>query len=152
QPSGAAPRIRVQGGLNLRDLDIAETSGAPLLAWDSLKADGLALDLGARTVSVDTVTLAKPRTEVHRDASQLNWQRVVEGFAKLQEPTGDTAGPSDDPKPTASPRTDKSQIATDAATAAPAPRAEEPGWKIALGTFKVEAGAMHPREDPSGLD
>ncbi|WP_323000228.1 DUF748 domain-containing protein [Castellaniella sp.] len=86
QPQGAAPRIRVQGGLGLRQLDVVESSGAPLLAWDHLKIDNLAADLSARTVSIDTVTLEKPKVEAHRDAQQLNWQRVAEGFAKLGSP------------------------------------------------------------------
>lgn len=122
QPPGAAPRIRVRGDLGLRQLDVTETSDAPLLAWEALKAGGLVLDLNARTVSMDAVTLTKPRVEAHRDARQLNWQRVAQGFAGL----------------------------TEAAPASPAP-ADEP-WKITLGTFRLEAGAVHLRDDPSGLD
>ncbi|MGA0582975.1 MAG: DUF748 domain-containing protein, partial [Castellaniella sp.] len=127
QPPGAAPRIRVRGDLGLRQLDVTETSDAPLLAWEGLKAEGLALDLGARTVSMDTVTLTKPRAEAHRDARQLNWQRVAQGFARLTE-----AAPAD-------PQAAEAQAAS-AATANSA-------WKIALGTFRLEAGAVHLRDD-----
>ncbi len=94
QPADAAPRIRVQGSLGLRQLNITETSEAPLLAWDDLRAEGLALDLDARALTIDTVTLIKPQIEAHRDARQLNWQRVAEGFARLdaalQHPTRNT--------------------------------------------------------------
>ncbi|WP_233154899.1 DUF748 domain-containing protein [Candidimonas nitroreducens] len=102
QPAGAAPRIRIQGSLGLRKLDVAEASGAPLLAWDSLDAENIAADLGAHTLSVGTVTLKKPQVEVHRDAKQLNWQRVAQGFAKLGGHTPAAAGAK--PKPGAAPR------------------------------------------------
>lgn len=129
QPPGAAPRIRVQGALGLRQLDVAEVSGAPLLAWEALRAEGLALDLGARTVSMDTLTLTKPRVEAHRDATQLNWQRVAEGFARLTEPAP------------ANPQAVEAQAAT-----------ADSSWKITLGAFRLDAGAVHLRDDPSGLD
>lgn len=139
QPPGAMPRIRVQGGLALRQLDVTEASGAPLLAWDNLQADGLALDLDARTVSLDTVTLTKPQVEAHRDAQQLNWQRVAEGFAKLE--TSAPADPvSDAPAPAP---------ASDTPNNTPA---AAPAWKVALGAFKLEAGVVHLRDDPSSLD
>lgn len=193
QPPGAAPRIRVQGGLGLRQLDVTETSGAPLLAWDGLKAEGLALDLSARTASVDTVTLTKPRVEAHRDATQLNWQRVAEGFARLDTPASaapppaasesaasvsaasgpDASGPADlasaDPAPpaddapaaaapshtptgpAATPGPAPQEATETPAASAAAPAAESP-WKIALGVFRLEAGAVRLRDDPSGLD
>lgn len=135
QPANAAPHIRVQGDLALRQLDVAETSGAPLLAWEGLNIQGLSADLGARTVSVSTVTLEKPRMEAHQDAQQLNWQRVADGFAKLGTPT-----------PTTPPAT----TAVSTADAHPSPAT--PGWKIAVGTFQLEAGEAHLRDDPIKLD
>ncbi len=150
QPPGAAPRIRVQGGLGLRQLDVTETSGAPLLAWDDLRAEGLALDLGARTVSMDTVTLTQPKVEAHRDAQQLNWQRVAEGFARLAAPASADAPPAaSGPAATPGPAP---QEATETPTASTAHPASESPWKIALGAFRLEAGAVHLRDDPSGLD
>ena len=203
QPPGAAPRIRVRGGLGLRQLDVTETSGTPLLAWDDLKAEGLALDLDARTVSMDTLTLTKPRVEAHRDATQLNWQRVAEGFARLDTPasadappaasesaasgsaasgsaasgsaasgpgasgpadhaSADPAPPADDapaaaapshtpPGPTAAPGPAPQEATETPAAPAAAPAAASP-WKIALGAFRLEAGAVRLRDDPSGLD
>ncbi|MGB3425377.1 MAG: DUF748 domain-containing protein [Castellaniella sp.] len=187
QPPGAMPRIRVQGGLGLRQLDVTETSGAPLLAWDNLQAEGLALDLDARTVSMDTVTLTKPQVEAHRDAQQLNWQRVAEGFAKLEAsaPADPVSGTPAEAQPAATESTAPEPAAADTspdpesadhASPAPAPASDTPNdtpaaapgtppqtakapaqpiapaWKIALGAFKLEAGAVHLRDDPSSLD
>lgn len=130
QPPDAAPRIRVLGDLALRRLDVTESSGEPLLTWDGLKVQGLAADLDARTVSIDTVTLEKPHTEAHRDARQLNWQRVAEGFAKLGEPApaadpGATAAATPIPANTDAPAKSKSPDpeSTQQAAAAPAPTA-----------------------------
>ncbi|MDN5844209.1 MAG: DUF748 domain-containing protein, partial [Alcaligenaceae bacterium] len=164
QPVDAAPRIRIQGDLNLRQLDVTEISGAPLLAWDSLKAEGLALDLSAQTVSVDTVTLAEPKVEVHRDAQQLNWQRVAEGFARLNESTDNTSESIAAPKPadalpaqpTTEPQqaTESPQASESQATAEPttATTAKETVWKVTLDTFRLETGAVHLRDEQSGLD
>src|SRR5690606_24903646 len=55
QPAHAAPRIRIQGDLGLREVELAESSDAPLLAWDQLKVEGLAADLSAQTVSISTI-------------------------------------------------------------------------------------------------
>lgn len=136
QPSGAAPRIRVQGGLDLHQLDVTESSGAPLLAWNSLNIQNLAADLSARTVSIETTTLDTPRVQAHRDARQLNWQRVAQGFAKLGEPA-------------------PAEPAADAANATPATASTPepaPGWAITIGAFKMQAGEVHLRDDPSSLD
>lgn len=179
QPRDAAPRIRVHGSLGLRQLDVAETSGAPLLAWDDLRAEGLALDLGARTVSIETITLAKPRVEAHRDATQLNWQRVATGFARLGE---DASGDRQPGVPAASSeaagqastgKAQADQAPTDQAPADQAPADQAPAgegaqaqaappqaapepsrntWQITLGAFRLEAGAVLLRDEPSGLD
>lgn len=134
QPAGAAPRVRIQGGLGLRKLDVVESSGAPLLAWDGLDAEHVAADLTARTLSIGTVTLEKPRLDVHRDAKQLNWQRVAAGFAKL----GGPAPARDAAKP----------VPATTAHAAAAP----PAWRVAIDTFKLEGGQAHVRDDPLSLD
>ncbi|WP_368640092.1 DUF748 domain-containing protein [Castellaniella ginsengisoli] len=179
QPPAAAPRIRVQGSLGLRALDLAELSDAPLLAWDNLRAEGLALDLETRTASIDTVTLSGPRVTAHRDAQQFNWQRVAEGFVKLgaagpgtQEPApqapGDPAPEATPPKAPAPTATSPGQPATPAAEPQDAepqdaepqdagpkrtgPPAAAPAWRFALGAFKLEAGALHLSDGPSGLD
>src|SRR5690606_15428648 len=167
------------GSLGLRQLDVAETSGAPLLAWDDLRAEGLALDLGARTVSIETITLAKPRVEAHRDATQLNWQRVATGFARLGE---DASGDRQPGVPAASSeaagqastgKAQADQAPTDQAPADQAPADQAPAgegaqaqaappqaapepsrntWQITLGAFRLEAGVVLLRDEPSGLD
>lgn len=202
QPQNAAPRIRVQGDLGLRQLDVTESSGAPLLAWDSLKFQGLSADLSARTISIGTVTLEKPQVEAHRDAQQLNWQRVAAGFSKLgssapaaPNPTGtkppeaQTAtqeteaakpGPAGAEPPEASPAVQEAgttgEASAEKASAAPgvqpstastatapaqpptAPDTPAPAkpdasaWKVSIDTVKLEAGEVHLRDDPVGLD
>ena len=147
QPQDAAPRIRVQGDLDLRQLAVDETSGAPLLAWDGLKVQGLSADLSARTVSIGAISLEKPRVEAHRDARQLNWQRVAEGFARL----GTSAPASAKAKADTNTKTNISADAsTNSSTKASTP--ETPAWKIAIGTFKVDDGEAHLRDDPIKLD
>ncbi|MGB6242466.1 MAG: DUF748 domain-containing protein [Castellaniella sp.] len=132
QPAGAAPRVRVQGDAGLRQLDMIESSGEPLLNWDRLQVQGLSADLSARTVSISTIRLDKPHVEAHRDAKQLNWQRVAAGFAKLGAPAQTEPAPAE----------------TAEQPAAPA----APAWKIAIDAFKMQAGEVRLRDDPSGLD
>src|SRR5690606_28545231 len=134
--------------------------------WDDLRAEGLALDLGARTVSIETITLAKPRVEAHRDATQLNWQRVATGFARLgEDASGDrqpgvpaasseAAGQASTGKAQAD-QAPTDQAPADQAQAAPPQAAPEPSrntWQITLGAFRLEAGAVLLRDEPSGLD
>ncbi|HEU0229938.1 MAG TPA: DUF748 domain-containing protein [Burkholderiaceae bacterium] len=169
QPSGAAPRIRIQGSLGVRKLDVVESSGAPLLAWDSLRVEHIAADLTARTVSIGTLTLEKPRVEVHRDARQLNWQRVANGFAKLggtTSPSADSAHATATPPGPASDASAKAdhtplEASTTPGTAGKTPlpqakpvpsKAAQQAWKIAIDTVKLDAGHMHVRDDPLGLD
>ncbi|HEY0293821.1 MAG TPA: DUF748 domain-containing protein, partial [Bordetella sp.] len=137
QPPDAAPRIRVQGDLGLRQLDVTEASGAPLLDWDSLQVERIAVDPGAQTAYVGAVTLTGPRVDVHRDAQQLNWQRVADGFAKLG------GAPAAAPTPAA---------AAPASASAAAPAAAQPGWKVSVDDVKLNAGEIHLRDDPTGLD
>lgn len=183
QPAGAAPRVRIQGSLGLRKLDAVESSGSPLLAWDGLNAEHIAADLSARTLSIGTVALEKPRLEVHRDAKQLNWQRVAAGFAKLggspvpahaakpapattahptAAPAAAPAGPTTAAPAATSPATtslasnDHKPDAASAGHANPGagakPAAAPSAWRIAIDTFKLEAGQAHVRDDPLGLD
>lgn len=162
QPADAPPRIRVQGDLGLRQLNVTEASGAPLLDWDTLQLERIAVDLGAQTAYVGAVALTGPRVEVHRDAQQLNWQRVAEGFAKLGGKPAPAAVPA--PKPVAQKVADKAPAGAPAAPpSAPAPTpdstatpvakpATTPGWKVSVDDVKLSAGDIHLRDDPSGLD
>lgn len=143
EPRDAAPRIRVQGDLGLRQLDVAESSGAPLLTWGSLKFQGVSADLSARTVSVGSVTLEKPQVEVHRDAQQLNWQRVAAGFSKL----GRSA-----PAAPIAPKPSPASAAPASAVLTPAPaKPDASAWKISIGTVRLDAGEVSLRDDPVGL-
>src|SRR5690606_4004806 len=57
QPRDAAPRIKVVGDLGLRQLDVRETSGEPLLAWSTLDVRRIAFDLVERRLAVGQVEL-----------------------------------------------------------------------------------------------
>jgi hypothetical protein len=157
QPVDAPPRIRVQGDLGLRQFNLTEASGAPLLDWDTLQLERIAVDLGAQTAYVGAVGLTGPRVEVHRDAQQLNWQRVADGFAKLGGKPAPTAAPVPAPKPVARKVADKAPDApavpaAPSAAPEPAPAAAAPVWKVSVDDVKLSAGEIHLRDDPSGLD
>ncbi|MGB6156623.1 DUF748 domain-containing protein [Castellaniella sp.] len=153
QPADAAPRIRVQGDAGLRQLDVAESSGEPLLAWDDLRIQGLAADLSTRTVSINTVTLEKPQVEAHRDTQQLNWQRVVEGFAKLGKPASATnADAATETAPPAAVTDTTTKAAPPAAAADATSKAAPSAWKITIGAVKLASGKVHLRDDPNELD
>jgi uncharacterized protein involved in outer membrane biogenesis len=132
QPVDAAPRIRVQGDVGLRQLDVSEAAGAPLLSWDDLRFERIAVNLDAKTASVGAVTLSGPDVQVHRDARELNWQRVADGFAAL----GGGPGPAAQP----------------AAAPAAAATGEPSAWKISVDDVKLKDGEIHLRDDPTGLD
>lgn len=132
QPADAAPRIRVQGDVGLRQLDVSESSGAPLLSWDDLRFERVAVDLDAKTASVGAITLSGPVVQVHRDAHELNWQRVVNGFAA--------------PAPAAAKSHEQATAPAAAATGEPS------AWKISVDDVKLKAGQIHLRDDPIGLD
>ncbi|MGN6579957.1 MAG: DUF748 domain-containing protein [Bordetella sp.] len=161
QPAHAAPRIRVQGDVGLRQLDVSEAAGAPLLSWDDLRFERVAVDLDAKTASVGEVTLSGPDVQVHRDARELNWQRVVNGFAALGDQPGSAAQPA----------AAKADAKADAATGvqAAASPADEPAggaasrsaagatgessaWKISVADVKLKNGEIRLRDDPMGLD
>ncbi|WP_345797488.1 DUF748 domain-containing protein [Castellaniella sp. MT123] len=154
-PPNTAPTIQVQGDAGLRQLDVTESSGSPLLTWDGLKVDGLAADVTARTVSIGAITLEKPHVEAHRDAHQLNWQRVANGFAKLAGPGHPPEKPTE-PTPTRTSTNPASGSpaapATPASAQPEAPSPAAPGWKIAIDTFRLDAGQAHLHDEPIGLD
>jgi uncharacterized protein involved in outer membrane biogenesis len=159
QPADAAPRIRVQGDVGLRQLDVSEASGAPLLSWDDLRFERVAVDLDAKTASVGEVTLSGPVVQVHRDARELNWQRVANGFAALGGEPGPAAQPAAaakaDDRAAAAPAgkaADGAQAAAAAPTASAAATGEPSAWKISIDDVKLKAGQIHLRDDPTGLD
>jgi len=130
QPQDAPPRIQVQGDLGLRRLDVRETGGQPLLAWDALAIERVSLDPIARTLAVGAVRLSGPQASVHRDAQQqLNWLRVIDRLA---------AGASAPDKAGARPAAKAGQGA--AAVPAPAVQASAP----AQGQAEAQAPAPGP--------
>lgn len=162
QPVDAAPRIRVQGDVGLRQLDVSEAAGAPLLSWDDLRFERVAVNLDAKTASVGAVTLSGPDVQVHRDARELNWQRVANGFAALGGGPGPAAQSTTRP---AVARADAKAAAVPAGktadSAAPAPAAAAPAavatgepsaWKISVGDVKLTDGRIRLRDDPTSLD
>jgi len=104
QPRGQAPKVRVAGDMGLRALDVRETGGEPLLAWDSLELRRIDLEPLAQRVAVGEVELIGPRARVRRDADGgLNWLKVVDGLqraASAPVPKTVAAAP---PAPAASP-------------------------------------------------
>ncbi|WP_019938232.1 DUF748 domain-containing protein [Bordetella sp. FB-8] len=148
QPAGAAPRIRVQGDLGLRQLDVSEASGAPLLSWGDLRFERVAVDLDAKKASIGSVTLSEPRVQVHRDARQLNWQRVADGFAALRAESGPAAQPTP-----ARTRDHVPAAPAGKATEGAAPASAEPSaWKISVGDARLKDGEIDLRDDAMGLD
>ena len=143
QPADAAPRIRVQGDVGLRQLEVSEAAGAPLLSWDDLRFERIAVNLDAKTASVGAVTLSGPDVRVHRDARELNWQRVADGFAALGGEPGPAARP-------AAAKTGGQAAAAPANNAADG--AAPAAWKISIEDVKLKAGEIHLRDDPAGLD
>src|SRR5690606_23822505 len=129
QPRDAAPRIKVVGDLGLRQLDVRETSGEPLLAWSTLDVRRIAFDLVERRLAVGQVELWSPQAHTRRDASQrVNWLEIIN---KLQALGGG--------QPASKP--------------APAPKPLRPGRGPpggGTGRARVAAGAHAARRQPAG--
>ncbi len=123
QPADTAPRIRVQGEAGVRGLDLREAGGAPLLAWQSLRVQGIAFEPLAGTLDMHLVQLARAQALVQRDANrQLNWSRVVNALAHVGAP------------------------------ASGARPAEPPPWKIHVAGIGLTDAAVRVRDEPTGLD
>ena len=137
QPADAAPRIRLRGAAGLRGLDLREAGGAPLLAWESLRAQGIAFEPLARTLDVELVQLARIQAQVRRDAAQQwNWLRVADALAN--------AG-------VAGARAPGGAAPTSAAADAAAPAAPQP-WKIHVAGIGLTDAAARVRDDAADLD
>jgi len=162
QPPDGPPRIRVQGDVGLRQFDLRERDGQPLLSWDYLNVERVAFEPIARTLSVGAVQLAGPRASVRRDTrQQLNWLRVIDqltaaGGATRPAPPTDAvpaapppAGPAGNGAPAAT--APPADAAAPATAPAAAPTTEQP-WHVAVDAVNVEDAAVLVRDDPSGLD
>jgi len=84
QPRGQAPKVRVAGDLGLRNLDLREASGMPLLAWDALDLRRVDLEPLAQRLAIGEIALTGPRAQVRRTAGgALNWLTVVDRLQRL---------------------------------------------------------------------
>ena len=170
QPRDAAPRIKVVGDLGLRQLDVRETSGEPLLAWSTLDVRRIAFDLVERRLAVGQVELWSPQAHTRRDASQrVNWLEIIN---KLQALGGGqpASKPAPAPKPTpvaalapaAKPDPVAPEAHTDAAKPA-APAAPQPadagqpapapdGWRISVDAININDFGLRLRDAATQLD
>lgn len=135
QPAGAVPSLRVTGRAGLRELDLRETGGQPLLGWRALGIEGVDLMPLAQQASVEKVVLDAPVAAVRRDAAGvLNWQAI------LPQAASPAVAPSET-KPEAKPET---QSATEAD---PQPAA----WQVKLGAFILQDGRVPVQDDSLGF-
>ncbi len=84
QPKDAAPKLRITGGLSLRDLDLREASDESLAAWQALNVRGVdALPL-ERQVRIGEVELVEPNIQTRRYADQrINWLDAIDKLQRL---------------------------------------------------------------------
>ncbi|ARP83552.1 hypothetical protein CAL12_23905 [Bordetella genomosp. 8] len=84
QPKDAVPKLRITGGVSLRDLDLREASDESLVAWQALNVrdvDALPLE---RKVRIGQVELVEPHVQTRRYADQrVNWLDVVDKLQRL---------------------------------------------------------------------
>ena len=112
-PQGQATAV-LQGDLALRDVALAEPSGAPLLSWQALAVDLRDVQPLKRQVTLGTLRIDGARLQVVRNAQgQLNLQRLGTGNAPASAPVA-------------------------AASAASAPTAAaDSGWQLALAALDL---------------
>ncbi|HTJ98673.1 MAG TPA: DUF748 domain-containing protein [Bordetella sp.] len=84
QPKDAVPKLRITGGISLRDLDLRESSDENLMAWQALNVRGVdALPL-ERRVQIGEVELVDPRIQSRRYADQrVNWLDIIDKLQRL---------------------------------------------------------------------
>jgi hypothetical protein len=84
QPKDATPKLRINGGMSLREMDLREASGDGLLAWQALNVRGVDLLPLERRLHIGEVELAAPRIQTRRYADQrINWIDVVDKLQRL---------------------------------------------------------------------
>lgn len=173
QPKDAPPKIRVVGGLGLRQFDLRDSAGESLAAWSALTVTRLELEPIARQVYVGGVDLWAPQVYARRYSNQrLNWQDVVDklkqlgGPAPTSQPAAMTAAkpaatdPAQAAKP--APAATAQAAASSPAPAAPAaastpndapPKPAAPAeWKVTLDAFNIHEGELYVTDAISKLD
>ncbi|ARP91797.1 hypothetical protein CAL14_17130 [Bordetella genomosp. 9] len=176
QPRDAAPKLRVTGGVTLRDIDVREASGENLAAWQALNVRGIdALPLD-RQVQVGEVEWVDPRIQTQRYADQrINWLDVIDKLQRLGAGAS-TDGPatvstvktaaapriatdgSGGGAPAAAPAAAEKSAAPASATSAtsPAPPTAAAGaadpWRVNVDKVSVVNGQVRLRDAPTGTD
>ncbi|ALM84764.1 DUF748 domain-containing protein [Bordetella sp. N] len=94
QPHDAPIKLRVTGGLSVRDFDLRESSEENLAAWRELNVRQVDLDVIGHTATIGEVEMLDPRIQTRRDANQrVNWLDVIDKLQRLS--AGDkTEGPA----------------------------------------------------------
>lgn len=150
----------------MRELDVRETGGQPLLGWRALGIEGVDLMPLAQQVSVEKIVLEAPVAAVRRNAAGvLNWQAILpQAAAKPVVTTADrpAAKPAAKPvpaKPAIQADAAPSQAASPAAVpsqtqpeAKPEPMSAAPAaWQIKLGAFVLQEGRIPVQDDSLGF-
>jgi hypothetical protein len=150
QPKDATPKLRIAGGVSLRELDLREASGDGLLAWQSLNVRGVDLLPLERRLHIGEVELAAPRIQTRRYADQrINWIDVVDKLQRLG-----AGARTDGPPPVSTVKTATTPLATGKAAQADAGDAKgAAGTGGTLGGTAPQAGqpaASVPPAAPAG--
>jgi hypothetical protein len=173
QPANAPARLRITGGVAVRDLDLQDTSGDGLLAWKTFTVRKIDLQPLEHKVQVGEVQLIDPLVYTRRYADQrVNWLNVISGLQKLATsgapaparpapPTATVPQPAPAPAPATAPvpapatapapasaPVAASQPKT-AATPAPAPAAAAEPWQIAVEEISIGDGRLELRDAPT---
>ncbi|VFR86264.1 putative exported protein [plant metagenome] len=159
QAAGAAPTLRITGRAGLRELDLRETGGQPLLGWRALGIEGVDLMPLAQQASVEKIVLDAPVATVRRNAAgALNWQAI------LPQPAAKAAVEPAPAKPVAAaasePAAQAGAAQPQAAGPAAAPSGTKPGteadrkpaaWQVKLGAFILQDGRVPVQDDSLGF-
>lgn len=139
QPRDAAAKILVTGDVGLRQLDLRESSGAPLIQWSTLDVQRVKLDMLAKQFSIGQIELWSPVMQTSRDANQqLNWLRVADKLQALGGPAKTPATPTKAPAKADKPAAQQAGGASSIKTAASAPDA--PSANVAGANASVASG------------
>ncbi|NPU91531.1 MAG: DUF748 domain-containing protein [Gammaproteobacteria bacterium] len=119
-PAGDEAPMTLNMKVDVRDLAGNDTrTGKSLLQWQALTLNPLQLDLKAKRLSIDNVTLAKPDLTVEIAADkQVNLATLMKPFAEKEADS----------------------------TADPAAEPEQP-WQFSIGQIRVEQGNTRLRDD-----
>lgn len=131
QPAGAVPTLRITGRAGLRELDVREAGGQPLLGWRALGIEGVDLMPLAQQASVEKIVLDAPVAALRRNAAgELNWQAILPQAASPAEAPSET-------KPETKPETEGDR--------------KPDAWQVKLGAFVLQDGRIPVQDDSLGF-